>query len=144
MLKKLASACACAVLFLVTTGTAQAQTHDRRTYFTFTETVMLPGLTLPAGTYMFSLVDGDWSRRAVRVSNREGTFTYGILLTAPANRMTPADAPELHFIETRAGNPLPVKLWWYPGESIGREFIYSDQEEMKLAGRDVGIMRGTR
>jgi hypothetical protein len=51
MLKTLTSACACAVLVLMTFGTAQAQTLERTTFFTFTDTIMLPGMTLPAATW---------------------------------------------------------------------------------------------
>jgi hypothetical protein len=126
-------------------STAQAQTHERITYFTFSDTVMLPGMTLPPGTYMFSIVDPAVSRRVVRVANREGTHTYGLLMTVGANRHVPAEEPELHFLEARAGSPLPVSMWWYPGDTVGREFIYSDEEEMQLAGLDPGIrITGTR
>jgi hypothetical protein len=145
MLKRLTSACACAVLLAMTPSTAQAQTFERTTFFTFSDPVMLPGMTLPAGTYTFSLVDDSSSRRVVRVANADGTQTLGLLLTAGANRMMPADDPELHFLETRAGAPLPIKTWWYPGDTVGREFIYSDEEELTLAGRDVStVMTGTR
>ena len=146
MKKMLTLACACAVLSLaLTAGAAQAQTLQRTTFFTFTDTVMLPGMTLPPGTYMFSLVDDATSRRVMRVANREGTHTYGLLITVGASRQVPADEPELHFLEARRGMPLPIAMWWYPGDTVGREFIYSDEEEMQLAGRDPGVtITGTR
>lgn len=145
MLKMLASACACAMLLSTIPSAAQAQTLERRTFFTFTDTVMLPGMTLPAGTYMFSLVDDTTSRRVVRIANAEGTHTYGLVATVGAIRQVPAADPELHFLEASAGSPFPITLWWYPGDLVGREFIYSDEEAMTLAGRDTGVtITGTR
>ena len=48
MLKTIVSACVFAVLAF--TGTvANAQTIDNRTFFTFSQPVTLPGVTLPAG-----------------------------------------------------------------------------------------------
>ena len=146
MLKTLPSACACAVFLLMTCGTAQAQTFERTTFFTFTDTVMLPGMKLPAGTYRLSLVDDATSRRVVRVANADGTHTYGLLATVGTQRARPAAAPELHFLEAPAGTPLLIRKWWYPGDVVGWEFIYSDDEKMQLAGlRDASApMIGTK
>ena len=42
-------------------ATVSAQTADRRTIFTFNGPVTLPGVTLPAGQYLFRLADpGKW------------------------------------------------------------------------------------
>ena len=140
MKKMLTLACACAVLSLTLSGgAAQAQTFNRTTFFTFSDTVMLPGMTLPPGTYMFSIVDDTISRRVVRVANQEGTHTYGLLMTVGAIRQVPTDEPELHFLEAPSGTPPPIAMWWYPGDTLGREFVYSDDEELRLAGRDPGV-----
>ena len=39
------------------TTVSLAQPHDKRTVFTFNRPISLPGVTLPAGKYLFRLVD---------------------------------------------------------------------------------------
>ena len=44
-----------------------------------------------------------------------------------------SDDAELRFLETPAGAPAAVKTWWYPGNTIGREFIYPKSQARRLA-----------
>ena len=37
------------------------------------------------------------------------------------------------FAETPAGTPAAVKAWFYPGDTIGDEFVYPKQEAMRIA-----------
>jgi hypothetical protein len=59
--------------------------------------------------------------------------TYGMFLTINAQRPRPSDDAELRFLETPAGQPAAVKTWWYPGNTIGREFIYPKSQARRLA-----------
>jgi hypothetical protein len=59
--------------------------------------------------------------------------TYGMFLTINAERPRPSDDAELRFLETLAGQPAAVKTWWYPGNTIGREFIYPKSQARRLA-----------
>jgi hypothetical protein len=59
--------------------------------------------------------------------------TYGMFLTINAQRPQPSDDAELRFLETPAGQPAAVKTWWYPGNTIGREFIYPKSQARRLA-----------
>jgi hypothetical protein len=59
--------------------------------------------------------------------------TYGLFLTISAERPRPSDDAELRFLETPAGAPAAVKTWWYPGNTIGREFIYPKSQARRLA-----------
>jgi hypothetical protein len=70
MLKRFVTASVLVVLVHVTASGASAFTHDKRTYFTFNQSVALPGVTLPAGTYMFRLADPDTTRRVIQVSDK--------------------------------------------------------------------------
>jgi hypothetical protein len=36
-------------------------------------------------------------------------------------------------METPEGVPAAIKTWWYPGETIGREFIYPKEQARRLA-----------
>jgi hypothetical protein len=59
--------------------------------------------------------------------------TYGLFMTISAQRPKPSDDAELRFLENPAGQPAAVKTWWYPGNSIGREFIYPKSQARRLA-----------
>jgi hypothetical protein len=129
MLKRLLSTSVLVVLVHVTMASgANASTYDKRTYFTFNQSVALPGVTLPAGTYMFRLADPDTTRRVIQVSDKQGTESYAMLLTVPAYRVDAARDSEIRFLETPAGAPRAVNAWWYVGDNTGYQFIYSKQQ----------------
>ena len=130
------SACAAAMMLTMSASTAQAQGQplDARTEFTFNQPVELPGVTLPPGTYIFRFVDGTTGRKVMQVQAKDASDkTYGMFLTINAERPRPSDDAELRFLETPAGQPAAVKTWWYPGNTIGREFIYPKSQARRLA-----------
>ena len=130
------SACAAAMLLTLsaTPALAQGQPMDARTEFTFNQPVELPGITLPPGTYIFRFVDGTTGRKVMQVQAKDASSkTYGMFLTINAERPRPSDDAELRFLETPAGQPAAVKTWWYPGNTIGREFIYPKSQARRLA-----------
>ena len=112
---------------------SHAQTDDYRTYFTFSAPVTLPGVTLPAGRYLFRLADPTTSRKVISVLSADGKQPLAMRHTRP-NPLTraPQDA-EVRFMETPADMPPAIKSWWYPGKSIGYEFIYPVQQARQLA-----------
>lgn len=138
MLRKglLTSACAAAAMCMTLSAVpAYAQGPiDSRTEFTFNTPVELPGVTLPPGTYVFRFVDATTSKNVMQVLAKDSTNkTYGMFLTISAQRPKPSDEAELRFMETPAGAPAAVKTWWYPGNTIGREFIYPKSQARRLA-----------
>ena len=132
MLKRLFTASVLVVLVHVMASGADAFTSDKRTYFTFNQSVALPGVTLPAGTYMFRLADPDTSRRVIQVSDKNGTQSYALLLTMPAYRTDAAKDSEIRFLETAAGAPRAINAWWYVGDNTGYQFIYSKKQLAEL------------
>jgi hypothetical protein len=95
--------------------------------------VTLPGVTLPAGQYLFRLADPNSSSKVVQVLNADGTKPYGLFFTIPAERLEPASSPEVHFMETASGMPAAIRTWWYPGERRGYEFIFPKEQARRLA-----------
>ena len=65
--------------------------------------------------------------------NSDATKVFGTFFAIPADRPEPASKPEVRFMEVPAGAALPIRTWWYPGESTGFEFIYPKQEARLLA-----------
>ena len=133
MLRKCVSVCLFAVLAVCTSTVASGQTLDNRTYFTFDQPVALPGVTLPAGKYLFRIVDTTSSRRIVQVLDAEGKKPYAMLMSIPAQRSDVPESPEVRFMETAVNTPNALKTWWYPGKSLGYEFIYPKEQALRLA-----------
>ncbi|HEV3217703.1 MAG TPA: hypothetical protein VGZ27_18370 [Vicinamibacterales bacterium] len=130
----LVSACAAAMFTAVNVASAIAQQPiDSRTEFTFRTPVELPGTTLPPGTYVFRFADATTSKTVMQVADKASNKTYGLFLTISAQRPKASDDAELRFLETPAGTPAAVKTWWYPGNTIGREFIYPKAQARRLA-----------
>jgi hypothetical protein len=126
-------ACSAAILAAGLVPPAHADDFTKLTLLTFSGPVDVPGITLPAGTYRFALADPESGRRVVKVSDKDGTKTYGMFLSVPNQRMTPADKPVVMFKEAAAGAPPAVQVWFYPGETYGYEFAYPHDQALKIA-----------
>jgi hypothetical protein len=114
---------------------ARADETTKLTNFTFSKSVQLPGMTLPAGRYRFQLADPQDNRRVIKVSNEDGTKQLAMLLTIPTELRDPAKDPMILFGEVPASEPDAVKGWVYPGERTGYEFIFPHDQAVKLAKR---------
>jgi len=126
---------ALATLAALTPGIASAQPADKRTFFTFSGNVEMPGVALPAGRYEFRIANPDTSRNVIQVRSGDGKKTYGLFLTNQAQRATPSDDAEVRFLEGGAGAPPAIRTWWYPGERTGYEFVYPKQQARRIAQR---------
>jgi hypothetical protein len=133
MKRLMTSASVLVVLVFCTASGANATTSDKRTLFTFNTPVALPGVTLPAGTYMFRLADPDSTRRVIQVANEKGNESYALLLTTPSEPRDASGEPAIQFMETVSGAPVAVQAWWYQGESIGYEFMYPKSQRANLS-----------
>jgi hypothetical protein len=122
---------------LVAVGLMAAPAHadewNKLTYLTFSAPVTMPGVTLPAGTYRFELMDPDTSRRVIRVSDKDGSKQFGIFLSISDRKLEPSDDPVVMFREMPAGLPQAVRAWFYPGETYGYEFVYPHDQAEKIA-----------
>jgi len=112
---------------------AQAQTEDKRTYFTFSAPIALPGVTLPAGRYLFHIVDTTTSRKVIQVLSEDGKKPFAMMNSIPDVRREPAKDATVAFYETPRGTPAAVKSWWYSGESTGYQFIYPRMQARQIA-----------
>ena len=133
---------ACALAFAVslagTAATAQEPTNQI-TYFTFSAPFELPGgKTLPAGKYVFKIVDSPSNRHVVQVMSEDQQTMHATVMAIPAERQEPADEPEVRFMEAAANAAPAIRTWWYPGRSIGHEFIYPKDHARRLAANQTG------
>jgi hypothetical protein len=134
---KLLVACALAIaVSLDGTSAAAQEPTNQITYFTFSAPFELPGgKTLPAGKYVFKIVDTPGNRHIVQVMSEDQKQMHATVMAIPAQRQDPADEPEVRFMEAAANTAPAIRTWWYPGRSIGHEFIYPKDHARRLAAR---------
>ena len=123
------------VLTLLFTGVfvANSSVSDKLTIFTFSQPVELPGVTLPAGTYAFKVLDSLADRSIVQVFDKDQRKLYATVLAIPDYTPQPSNKTIIKFSETTPGAPKAVKEWFYPGESMGWEFVYPKKRATELA-----------
>jgi len=116
----------CTVLLCATLAPgARADQWDKKTIVTFGDAVEIPGQVLPAGTYVFKLADTLADRHIVQIWNADETQILATIRTLPNTRFEPPDQTIFEFEERSGDSPMALKVWFYPGDSTGQEFIYS-------------------
>jgi hypothetical protein len=111
----------------------KADVWDQKTVVTFSGPVEIPGQVLPAGTYVFRLLDSQSDRNIVQVFDKRETHLFGTFLTIPDYRQKPSGKPMITFTERAADSPEAVRAWFYPGENYGHDFVYPKTKAVALA-----------
>jgi hypothetical protein len=138
--KLIATALVLTALALAGGVTAQETNTQERTFLTFSNAVEMPGVTLPAGTYVFKLADTP-SRNVVQVFDRDEKDIIGQWLFVQAERPEVTGENVIMFRETREGSTPAVQFWYFPGEKIGKEFIYPKDQAQRIAARTGAAVR---
>lgn len=118
---------------------ARADDWNRKTTLTFSGPVEIPGVhlrgwgVLPAGTYVFKILDSSSDRHIVQIFNKNETAIYATILAIPNYRLKATDKTVLTFRETPAGQPDALRAWFYPGSNWGEEFVYPKAKAVELA-----------
>jgi hypothetical protein len=118
---------------MLLTPSARADEWNKKTILTFSGPVQIPGATLPAGSYVFKLADIPGNRHVVQVFDKDEKKIYTTILAIPNERLEPTDKPVVLFSERASGSPQAVKVWYYPGDRIGDEFVYPKSQAMRIA-----------
>ena len=122
-----------AVLLTAAALAAQGVPSDRTTYVTVSGPVSLPGVTLPAGEYLFRLADLQSSRNVVQIFNRDRSKIFATLIAIPAERNEVSDEAVITFKETPSDRPPAIRYWYYAGEKSGQEFAYPKEQAQLIA-----------
>src|SRR4051794_22089267 len=122
-----------AVMLSSTLASAQAPDTNRTTIVTFSAPVSLPGVTLPAGSYMFKLADSQVNRNIVQVFDKDRSKILATILAIPAERNEPADETVITFAESPANSAPAIRYWYYPGDKRGQEFAYPKKQAPEIA-----------
>src|ERR1700733_10537933 len=118
---------------------ARADDWNRKTTVTFSEPVEIPGVhlqgwgVLPAGTYVFKILDSKSDRHIVQIFSKDELTVYATILAIPNYRLQATDKTTITFRERPAGQPEALRGWFYPGRNWGEEFVYPKARAMELA-----------
>jgi hypothetical protein len=111
----------------------RADEHDKKTVLTFSQPVEIPGQVLPAGTYTFKLADTMSDRHIVQIFNADESQIIATVMAISDYRLTTTDQTVIKFSEVPAGSPEAIRAWFYPGNTIGQEFVYPKTRATQLA-----------
>ena len=111
---------------------ARADEWTKETKITFSQPVDVAGHVLVAGTYLFKMTDSN-DRHIVRISSADGKKVIATVMTIPDYRLKATDKTVIKFREVPAGSPEALRAWFYPGRTIGEEFVYPKHRARQLA-----------
>jgi hypothetical protein len=122
-----------AVLSAAFLGSARADNRDKKTILTFSHPIEVPGnVVLPAGKYVFKLHDSSY-RNIVQIWNADESKLITTILAISDEHLTPSEGTVIEFHEQAGNAPHTVRAWFYPGETIGRAFVYPKARAEELA-----------
>jgi hypothetical protein len=139
LFKAATMACCTALVSAVLAPSAKADDWNRKTVITFSGPVEIPGVhltgwgVLPAGTYVFKILDSQSDRHIVQIFNKDETTIYATILAIPNYRLKATGKTVVTFTERPAGEPEALRAWFYPGNNSGEEFVYPKARAMELA-----------
>jgi hypothetical protein len=113
-------------------SSARADDWNKATTITFSQPVDVAGHVLVAGTYLFKMADAN-DRHIVQIFSADGKTVIATVMTIPDYRLTATDETVIRFREVPVGSPNAVRAWFYPGRTVGEEFIYPKHRAMELA-----------
>ena len=107
---------------LVLSVPAEAGFDPRTTHMTFEHPIRVPGATLPAGHYVFT-VDAS---HVAWIRNEDDNHVYGPYFTLPIRRLEWASASKRKIVVERSAdaNGIPTLRGWFGrGQQGGYEFV---------------------
>jgi hypothetical protein len=116
-----------AMLLTLSLGSgAKADDWNKKTVVTFEQDVEIPGWVLPAGTYVFKLLNSSSSRLIVQVWDQDEMHLITTLMTVGDSYPNPTGRSYfvLDTSQTDEGFPPAVVSWFFAGSDEGRDFIY--------------------
>jgi hypothetical protein len=140
---KTASAILCFAALAIYSSVAMAQyeqgDYNHKTTVTLSGPVEIPGVhvkgysVLPAGTYVFKLVNSTVDRHIVQIMDANESKVFATIMAIPNVRIKRSDNTVITFKERPNGEPPALRAWFYPGAAWGDEFVYSKSKAKEIA-----------
>ena len=139
LFKAATTVCCVALMAAAVAPSAKADAWNRKTVVTFSNPVEIPGVhregygVLPAGTYIFKILDSQSDRHIVQIFCQDQKTVYATILAIPNYRLKATSKTVMTFSERAAGEPEALRAWFYPGRNWGEEFVYPKARAIALA-----------
>ncbi|MEX2260348.1 MAG: hypothetical protein WD696_00275 [Bryobacteraceae bacterium] len=139
LFKTVTTVCCMALMSAILAPSARAADWNRKSVITFSGPVEIPGVhlkgwgVLPAGTYVFKILDSQSDRHIVQIFSEDEKTIYATILAVPNYRLKATDKTVITFSERPAGQPEALRAWFYPGRTSGEEFVYPKAKAIELA-----------
>jgi LPXTG-motif cell wall-anchored protein len=139
LFKAATTVCFTTLVAAILSPAAKADDWDQKTVISFSNPVEIPGVhlkgwaVLPAGTYVFKLLDSQSDRHIVQIFSKDEKTVYATILAIPNFRLQATDKTVMTFRESAPGEPETLRAWFYPGQNWGEEFVYPKAKAIELA-----------
>jgi hypothetical protein len=111
----------------------------RRTPFSISEPLEIPGTVLNPGEYVMRLVEIEPHRNVLEVFetvqlwSSDDTQLLSTLLTMPNYDLPATDKSPFAFFDRGGNQPKALRLWFAPGRKYAQEFVYPTAQAVELA-----------
>jgi hypothetical protein len=117
---------------LIVLPNVRADEWNQATLFTFNQPVQIPGQVLPAGTYLFEIVN-DFNHEIVRISNADRTNVIALIQARPTSQKGFTGKAAIVLAEQGSSQPAAVVAWSYAGRSEAHQLVYPKQLQQEVA-----------
>jgi hypothetical protein len=118
--------------FLIVLTNVRADEWNQATLFTFNQPVQIPGQVLPAGTYLFEIVN-NFNHEIVRISNADRTNVIAFIQARPATQKSFNGKSAIVLAGRGSSQPPAVIAWSYAGRLEGHQLLYPKQMQTEVA-----------
>jgi hypothetical protein len=133
MCRKLFTGVICLILFgAFCVPNGRADESDKKTIVTLNGPIEVPGKVLPAGTYVFKLLNPN-DLTLVAVYSADETQLITMVRGIADYRMEVPDKPIFLLEERSSGQPQALEAWFYQGDDSGVEFVYAKPKATEVA-----------
>jgi len=113
----------------------KADEYNRKTVISISQPLEVPGVVLPPGTYVMKLFNSSSDRHIVQIMNERQNQQLALTFAVAAERIRPTGKTVLTMYEGSQGAPPALRTWFYPGDTVGQEFLYPHKQAVSISER---------
>ena len=88
---------------------------------------------LPAGTYVFKLLNSQSNRNIVQIFSEDEKHLYTTIIAINNYRLERTDKTVMRFRERGDGQSEAIQAWFDPGDNFGQQVVYPRLRAIELA-----------
>jgi hypothetical protein len=115
--------------------TLKADERNKKTIVKIDESMDVQGTILPAGSYVFKVLDSPVDRYTVQIFNLKENHVFATIFATRAYRLKDTADSDFKFYDVVDGKPQALRTWFYPGDNFGFRFESGQGGTMARSGR---------